>query len=491
MERSDVENVVSNIKRVLQKALKNQWYETALNLVSSCAYVLYDTNIYYMDSELEAVLQQLAQVVLPSKTSLNSVLEMDPDTVLFYDGFGLDNRGLAKIYLKAIGAKKRICYVSYQNRSKEIPEILNIVHSFGGSAYFLKPGKKIDQINQLNNILQKSSAGHFFLYTFPSDVVATTLLYSYEGLLNRYQINLTDHAFWLGAGCMDICIEFREYGASISAEYRKIPTNKIALLPFYPSIDRDQSFLGFPFAINPDSKVVFSGGALYKTLGKGNKYYEIVDYLLWKHQQAVFWYAGAGDETLMKKLMDKYPGRLFLTRERKDLFPLLQNCYFYLSTYPICGGLMYQYAACAGKVPLTLRSGDINDGFLLNQEKLGIEFDTLESIKQEIDQLMEDESYTINKGLEMTRCVITPDQFQEELFRIMERGESSFQIHYKSVDIKEFGQIYLDNLSPKKLTGYYVKRNTELVMLWHFPIRFLTGVWNKVYSKIWDKLFVR
>ena len=44
----------------------------------------------------------------------------------------------------------------------------------------------------------------------------------------------------------------------------------------------------------------------------------------------------------------------------------LEKSYFYLSTYPICGGLMFQYAASAGKVPVTLKyDEDLTKGFLL------------------------------------------------------------------------------------------------------------------------------
>lgn len=491
MERFEVEKNICDLKAVIRKALKNQQYETALKLVYVCAGMIYNTNLCYCDADLESTLQQIAQVLLPFETCENIASAAEPDTVLFYDGFGQDNRGLAQIYLKALAEKKRLCYVVDKKRSQEIPHILSIVRSCGGDVYFLEKGNKIDQINQLNGILKRSKAGNFFFYGQPDDVVATTLLYGYEGLLKRYQINLTDHAFWLGAGCMDVCIEFREYGASISAKYRGIPKSKITMLPFYPNIDKNQPFLGYPFVVRPDSKVIFSGGSLYKTLGKGNEYYEIVDYLLSKHENAVFWYAGSGDDTLMRVLMSKYPGRLFLTPERRDLFQLLQNCYFYLSTYPICGGLMYQYAACAGKVPLTLRSGDINDGFLLNQESLGIEFTSLEDLKCEIDRFMEDEKYALEKSAGMKDCVISPAQFQRALLSLLEAGHTSYKVKYKPVDVDDFRQIYLDNLNPVKLTEFYVRRDTARTVLRYFPYHFMVGAWRKIRTKIHNKLFAR
>ena len=45
---------------------------------------------------------------------------------------------------------------------------------------------------------------------------------------------------------------------------------------------------------------------------------------------------------------------------------------------------MFQYAAKAGKIPLTFRHDMCNEGFLIGQEELGIEFDTIEETEAEI-----------------------------------------------------------------------------------------------------------
>lgn len=57
------------------------------------------------------------------------------------------------------------------------------------------------------------------------------------------------------------------------------------------------------------------------------------------------------------------------------------------------GGLMMQYAAMSGVLPLTLRHNSDGDGILLNQKDLGIEFDDLQSFRAEIDRLMTDSDY--------------------------------------------------------------------------------------------------
>ena len=116
----------------------------------------------------------------------------------------------------------------------------------------------------------------------------------------RYQINLTDHAFWLGADSIDKCIEFRDYGATISKKYRRIPIESIVKIPFYPIVNIDMKFQGFPFKKKDYQKVFFSGGALYKTFGDDNRFYRIVSNILNQYNDLIFWYAGSGDDSELK-----------------------------------------------------------------------------------------------------------------------------------------------------------------------------------------------
>ncbi|MCI7322099.1 MAG: hypothetical protein MR508_02150 [Lachnospiraceae bacterium] len=480
VEKDEVIEVVNKIKYAIQKELSKENVNHVLSLISTCARLLYETNLYYMDQELEDTLKSLAHKFIPEISDANN-----NDVVIFYDGFGLNERGLAQIYLKALCRVKKVYYVTYSDRKKFIPDILDILKINHGEADFIDRNHCgiPDRIMQLQEITMKIHPKHFFFYSTPDDVVATTVLYSYENRMIRYQINLTDHAFWLGAHCIDKCIEFRPYGAKISNEYRKIPQEKIVVVPFYPIIHYEKSFDGYPFTINPTTKVVFSGGALYKTLGKGNKYYQIVDYILENNQDAVFWYAGSGDRTEMDKLIEKYPNRLYLTEERTDLFQVLQHCYFYLSTYPLCGGLMFQYAAMAEKVPITLREGNVTDDFLIDQDMLGIQFDDIEDVKLEIDHLMKDKQYVVDQGRRVKESVIKEDTFDEEIECLINGAKSHYPISYEHIDTVEFRSTYLDNLDKGKLNEIMVRRDNAVLFM-YAPLRFTRGVIKKVKNRV-------
>lgn len=60
------------------------------------ANMLYESNQYYVDNDLENALLNI-QKQLQKKCDFEEIKDVNTKTVLFYDGFGLDSRGLAYI----------------------------------------------------------------------------------------------------------------------------------------------------------------------------------------------------------------------------------------------------------------------------------------------------------------------------------------------------------------------------------------------------------
>ena len=472
MQKERVEQIVSELKKAITCEVDNRKFDNALGMISACGSLLYHSNLYYFDRFLEDKLKYIARTALDNSYSLRG----DDGIVLFYDGFGLNERGLAQIYLRALCRLKKTYYITYEDRKSQIPDILKILQDTDCHVRYISRHKTshLKECRELQDIVDLVRPGHFFFYSVPDDVVGTTVLYANAGRFTRYQINLTDHAFWLGAGCIDKCIEFRPYGANVSMEYRNIGEDDIIIIPFYPIIHKEVEFGGFPFPVVKGQKVIFSGGSLYKTLGKGNGYYQLIEYILSEYPEAVFWYAGTGDSTEMDKLIGRFPGRLYLTGERKDLYQVLCHCYFYLSTYPICGGLMFQYAAEAGRIPVTLKNGDVTDGFLLEQASLGIQFDDVDSVKREIDHIMHDEEYTRNKGNRLKTAVISEEHFGGEIAKLLNHEANTFEIVPNHIDTAEFRKVYLDNLTEGKINEILTRRD-DTALCKYMPFKYFCG----------------
>lgn len=472
---------IDKIKLKIKNEMKKSNYDDALELIAFAADILYCSNLYYRDDDLERSIEYISSIILKDSSAYHA----DKNTVLVWDGFGLDTRGLMQIYLKALCQCQKVVYVTYSDRRKNIPSLLEILERSRCEVCFIERGRKVDEIRQLENCVKKFQPESFFLYSLPEDVTATSIMYAYQGKFRRYQINLTDHAFWLGAGCLDICIEFREYGANISSEYREIDKKKIVLLPYYPVYNWQQPFEGYPFPFDESrQRLIFSGGSLYKTIGEGNEYYEVVSYILESYPDVVFWYAGTGKSNQMDKLIAKYPKRVFLTEERKDLFQVMKKCLFYLNTYPMVGGLMMQYAAIAGKVPITLRHGNDGSGILIGQDDLAIEFDDVKSLKMEIDKLLSDAEYLGKKSEKMKTAVISEKQFNDEIAGLLQGEPGNFPLGFQHEDTKTFRESYLFRMSEGELYGIFARRRGNSAVFRNFPIQFFRGAVYKISMKL-------
>ena len=484
MNADYVDKFIRKIKYSISKEINKRNYNNALNLISISATILYQTNIRYFDNELEQSLKNISEKINIKKVEKRFLRE---DTILFWDGFGLNNRGLVQQYINALCKNKRVIYVTFEDREKEIPEILDILEQYNTETRFINRRAKgpLDLIYQLNEVLLDFKPTHFFFYSLPDDVVATTLLYSYDGFFNRYFINLTDHAFWLGSGCCDVYINFREYGVAISREYRQIEENKNVILPFYPLLLSEREFEGFPFRFESDKKIIFSGGAIYKTISEDNRFYKLVDSILEKYTDVIFWYAGNGRYKELNKLKKKYKKRVFQTEERSDFFQILKKCDIYLSTYPICGGLMLQYSALAGKVPLTLKYSDESKGFLINQDKLQIEFEDENSLLEEINKLLYDENYSKIRGDILKKSIFSKDVFEKELINIIDgERENSFESKDTKIDSERFQKLYTSRFSALDIYSMAIRKNVFLISIYYFPFEFFGGAIHIIWKKL-------
>lgn len=474
---------------IANKSIKNREYEKAIIAISSCANILYQWNQLFVDDNLENKTKILANNLV--KKNFNKK-ESNADTVLFYDDFGFDTRGLALIYLKAI-ASLGYHLVYLRPETKSFPtEIYKNLKGFNVTWETFTRKKYLSKLNDINNVFIKYKPKVAFFYAYPNDVVGASVFCAYKNIVKRFQINLTDHAYWLGKNAFDYCIEFRDYGAFVSNKYRKVEKEKLIKLPFYPYFDKNVLFQGFPFDVK-NKKIIFSGGNLYKTLGEANNtYYKIVNSILSKHLDVIFLYAGNGDTTELNKLMKIYPNRVYHIAERKDLYQLMTHITLYLNTYPILGGLMTQYAAVAGKIPITLmRKNDVFDGFLIDQEKKGIEYTSADELLKDVDKLLEDDNYRHTREQKLIGSVISENDFKKSVQDIILKNSTKYDISYKEYDNEMFLKGYVNRANYNNIVFSSIATFSNRVLLKDFPEIFAKKFFYKlpkVPKKIIEKL---
>jgi hypothetical protein len=285
-------------KKAYRYVEKNK-FEDALICISYCAFIAYSFPFLdnFCDDNLELILNEISLKEL-SKNHINGT----KNKYVFYDAHFVDTAGLTQQYLrylKDIGAEVLIIVNDDSLLSKGKNIIAEIKEEQNFSLFVSTAKTRTEKIKEITAEIIAFNPSISFLHFTPYDVVGYCVFRSFTGM-ERYFINLTDHAFWLGKGCADFFLEFRKFGYNLSIIHRLISEEKLLFNPYYPIID-EIPFEGFDFSVK-DKTIGFIGANLYKlNLDPSQKYLYAIKELLNKNKNFIFIIAGFGDD---KPLLD-------------------------------------------------------------------------------------------------------------------------------------------------------------------------------------------
>ena len=466
-----IHSLYSIFKKKAADAISKRKYDTALKFLSAACHTAYTFYIGFRDEEIEDMLKKISGKIVKGE-----LVELSQDRVVLYDTFSQDSQGLTMQYLDAIIASGNdLLYVTEFNlddpRSKLIKQTLL---SYAKAEIVSVPSnlKGLKRVQMIYDTIAGFKASKLFIHINPSSVNAVAAFYALPKEITRYQINLTDHTYWVGAGCMDYIFDWRQYGASLSAKYRGFRKEQILMLPYYPMM-KETPFEGFP--IETDGKVkIFAGASYYKIIDENDSFFKINKAILDANPQAVTIFAGGGDRQLIDGLIDKYrlKGRFLPIGQRNDIFQCFKHSDIYLSTYPLFGGLMGQFAAHAGLPMLALQKpggGKVEES-VCQKSDVQISFDNISELVAEATRLVQDESYRHEKGAWMRDCIVSIDEFNKSFISAIKTGNSPYpleveenvKLHYLNVDDKlklvnqnKQYQISLYHILPKSILFSY------------------------------------
>lgn len=470
------------LKKIIKSAIAHENCEKALSGINALSVLLYHWNQHYTDNDVEQSISELTDIFKKKLSIRKKTKKANEICIMFYDSFGLDLRGLAIIYLKALTKLNcKLVYVTYKHAKGKQPIISEILEKSGALVEYIDDNIQYsEKIKKICEIYSEYTPDVAFEYNQPWDV-AGIIAFNMFDKTYRFKINLTDHAFWSGINSFDYCIEFRDYGANISEKHRMIPKKKLIKLPFYPYINNSVEFQGFPFDLE-GKKVIFSGGSLYKTIGENNVYYSIVKKILMMDENIIFLYAGSGDDSELKKVIEFFPGRVFHIPERNDLIRIMENSYLYLSTYPMAGGLMSQYAAAAGCLPITLKRRDGVTGILINEDEVGTTYDTVDDLIAGVERLLTDTEYKKNKEELLKKSLISEEEFAIEIEQIVTQQSTNYEITKLELDLQKFQDTYKERFNQNHVEGAIAgKSNKNLIF--EFPMVFFNKAMKKLHLK--------
>jgi hypothetical protein len=410
-----------------------------IKYLKSAAWWAYFFNIAFKDEILEALTKQIS---LKIKKSFESYVP-NKDNIVFYDSFAFDHRGLTQQYIRALMAQnKNLLFITdAQNNAPISQEIFHELNGYSKAKIIHVPsqisGLKRSQFIYEQIVLFGSSK--VLMHLMPNAVEVLVAMHALPKAITRYQVNLTDHTFWLGTTALDYSLEFRPKGMKNSEVGRGIEKSHLLLCPYYPIID-DIPFEGFPFEKKQDDIVVFSGGASYKFVDPKASFAQIIKCVLDENSNAVWVHAGDGMDVIRRLLLeimdDSYFKRIHLIGVRNDIAEVFNHCDIYCNSFPMGGGLMCLYAAHYGKPMLSLKGNNSGISNIVSQlRQVSLESNNMDELCQEAHKLISDENYRFSRGEEVRSCIVDERWFNETVASLLETNTNI--LHYTEYEKAE------------------------------------------------------
>ena len=459
-----VDKLISSIKYTMCNSFEKKNYEKSMAAIAYGTEILYEFNQKYTDTDFEDGVLRLAGYYKESHSEELNGYTSESNTVLFYDGFGMDIRGVSKVNLNALAKNRyRVIYVLPLEAKGAMPETSKLLEGFDVIWEYVDMNKSFSSwLEETLSIIFKYKPKAMFHYTTPYDVSGAVAFAVMEGKADRFLYDLQDHAFWLGVKSIDFFCGSRQVSASNLLYERGAKKEQLLRHGGSVLIDKTEfDHSGLPFDEN-SVRFIFSGGALYKTLGDPDLYYyKIVRHILENHKDIYFLYAGDGDTSEMDKITAEYPERAFLIKERKDFFYLIQKCTIYLNTYPMFGGMMMKYSAYAGKLPVTLKHDDDSKWLLYEQDKRKIEYDTYEELIEDVDRLLTDEEYLRQREKLLEGSVISEEQYIKDTRSAIEEHKVTYSHTDYKIDTTKFRKEFYERFDYESIKDKCVRHREK------------------------------
>lgn len=446
--KSDIEHIYRQLMRRARQNAEGGKGSQAVNDVKAAAEWAYHFNLFYADPEAEKLLKTIADTHIPHI----QVPSGDENRCVLMDSFCLDNRGLVQQYLRAMRkSRMRLLYLCTASTTAFGTDTLQELREENQAEVLLLAEKSLDPIQQARlaaEAIASFSPSRLFLHLTPWDGVALMACHAVEGP-QTFNINLTDHAFWLGASFIDYNLEFRPYGMTVSLEQRHLQPHQLLPLPFYPIAPVSKDFCGLP-SLPPTAIKILTGGSLYKMMGKQDIFFKLMDAVLSLSEDVYILVAGFQRDQRFDDLCRtmKHGDRVVQIGLRSDINAVFEHCDIYLSTYPMIGGLMLQYAAKHAKPIIAYHeAGDVMnlpEEIVNNYQNQYQSYSTIEDMTAYAARLIHDEAFRHSEGLVLQEGLMTEDRFAEAFLKTVTTHLPQWQWTRDRIDYKAFFERYLE-----------------------------------------------
>jgi hypothetical protein len=444
--RNDVVAIYQKLIELSTKAFGKNKIDIACKYIKAAANWCYNFNFIYKSDELEELVKSIGEEYLETRTIKN-----DTERFVLIDTCGADDHGLHQQYLRSFIANKvPFLFITLRHDITPLNKTLKEINQseYGKIWYNRNCLKSIELSKEVSDTIYEFAPSRIFMHIMPFDIISLMAVNSIVGPI-KYNINLTDHAFWLGVRFINYNIEFRSYGYKVSLEKRGFKASQLLCLPFYPIVQNDIETGKLPTR-NTSDIIVFTGGSPNKMMGENDFFFTtILDGILDINDNIIVWIAGFPNKSsLLSKELSKMKNgdRVINIGIRNDINYVFKQCDLYLGTYPIAGGLMSQYAAINGKPLLCFSKYEATkmDGLVNHFSNTHKTYTDIKEFLKFANDLVCNKELRSEIGDCLKSSMMTKSKFDNLFLKVIMRRFDVFNWNLPTVDYEVFFSYYLN-----------------------------------------------
>lgn len=441
----DVQKAYDIIKSDIKNSISRGKIERSFELLDQYAIICQGINDHFRDDEIESYLKQISSIILPVATLNGNVREK---SIVFYDQIGT-TVCLGLQYLRALvdlGYDITYVFESPIRHAKEV--LLNEVKSCCKSYYIFEGKSTVEKAKEIQRIILESGSSKLITHFSAEGALAACVLYSLSGI-ERYRIVPGDHHYHMGIDCYEHYFDYRDFAIKVSVEERKVPMTKVHRLTYYPIIDSQEPFKGFP-GQTKNNVVILAAGAEYKFHGS-SWFFDFSKWLLNNNEHTVIVFLGGESLQLRKYVCDnQFENRFLLLGYRTDFVECMKHSDIFLNSYPMGGGLVGLTAVNLG-IPVLSHYDEYNGLQNSIRSFMGAEdvdspisFYDDNKMKEYATRLINDNDFRKQEGVRVKEMTQTRSRFTNQLGEVLENNSYVVRtITNKSCNLDKRTESYL------------------------------------------------
>lgn len=492
LTKREIQHGFGALKKMARKSYQKGAFTDAMHYLRVCSSIAGQFNLQYADDDMEILMKQIAERIIIR------VKDFEPNTAhwVLYDDF-CTTYVLGLQWLEAmVLSGRKILYITTRNISAESrhKNILEKVAEYENVTTVIIPqGDEFKRAQALYDTIVQFKPSKLVMHKSANLSVINLVLPVLPESVTSYVINLSDQTFWLGVRDIDYCLEFRQFGASVSLQRRGLRPEQLLLVPFYPADDRNV-FAGFPVECTADKVVVFSGGDYYKTLDEKRVFWKLIQRLLKTFPQLVFLFATKnnpeGNSEIHHFIKENhFEGRFIYIGFRPDIYQVFAHCDIYMGTSPTSGSLMSQLAAINAKPILQYYEpgtpDDETEQALCINEDFNISFQDEDAFLHEAEMLITDKMYRQKQGERLKHAMMQHNQFNGLVLKTLETDVTHMAIREYAIDYEELDNrwYYLEKAGYVNALPYIYSTLGAGNCLKYAPALFVKKNWRRLVKK--------